>query len=651
MWRDTASLGLRLAIVLILLATVFAGVVYLTDLDMRTMERAVAVSVNVQVAQRDARTAAWADEVRRDAARQLAAPFLWNIETLAGVDEGTAAYRSLQRRMWQFVYGRDEQPAIETPPVGPLESVVIVDLDHRIVVASDVMQAGLTYTDLDTITVFNKALQAPQVTRERRPDGREVSILTVAVPNAQGQPIGFVRMRYAGGGLVAPETPPPVSVRAQPRYWGPVLAGILALLGVGFGAFAVYHVANLTRRLKGIAQGGDRSAAAGAPSFAGSASAALSMIEERIEVLEDALGRDEPLAGTLGAALQEGMVLLDADGTPIVANGQARRLLGLAANDLAASFFALAAANTDLSDLVDAGLRGKEAVRDRRLDLVRSDGTTAHAHLTTYLLHEDGATTGIVLLVRDSASIETLGRNLREASRLQSIVRLSGSVAHEVKNPLGAIGIHLEHLRRTLQKSERPDPASEERVQIIRDEIGRLREVLEEWLRLTSPDDRVPAAMPVGEIVSSVARLLRVEARHQQVELAIVLERDPGVTTLPAPRLRQVLLNLCLNALQAMPDGGRLVISAAERGGNAVLEIEDSGAGIPEDVRGRVFDVHFTTRAEGSGLGLAICRRLVEESGGTITFTSEVGRGTTFRIELPLAASASTAERKRAAGA
>ncbi|MEN6524900.1 MAG: ATP-binding protein, partial [Candidatus Polarisedimenticolia bacterium] len=148
-----------------------------------------------------------------------------------------------------------------------------------------------------------------------------------------------------------------------------------------------------------------------------------------------------------------------------------------------------------------------------------------------------------------------------------------------------------------------------------------------------------PARAPVSEVLAGVARLLRVEARHRDVELVVDCAPGEAAAGLAAPRLKQVLLNLCLNALQAMPRGGRLTLRARVQGDAASIEVEDTGAGIAPDVLPRIFEMHFTTRAEGSGLGLAICRRLVEEVGGVIDVSTRVGRGTTFRILLPLASS------------
>jgi signal transduction histidine kinase len=172
-------------------------------------------------------------------------------------------------------------------------------------------------------------------------------------------------------------------------------------------------------------------------------------------------------------------------------------------------------------------------------------------------------------------------------------------------------------------------------LRVLHEEITRLNEILEEWLALTAPEERAAGNAEVADVADSVARLLKVEARHRHVELSVERDPDPGRASISTARLRQVLLNLALNGLQAMPEGGRLVLRAKGMGDRVVLEVEDTGSGIPEEVRDRIFDFHFTTRDEGSGLGLAICRRIVEEAGGSISFLSRVGTGTVFTVTLP----------------
>ncbi len=648
MWvsSDKPRLGVRLGIVLALLTIVFGVVVYLAQLDAERMAAVVQADLDRQNRERSAALNRWYQRISEEHARELAAPFLWDTATLEGVEEGTPAHDRLQRRMWQFVYGRDEQPRWEDAPVGPLESVVIIGLDHRIIAASDPMVVDQRYIDPEEIARLDRALEAPQldVVGTRPRDGQPVHELTVAVPNAEGRPIGFVRMRYVGGELTSVPALPRVQVSATPRLWGPLLAGVLALLGVGFGAMATIQVINLTRRLEAMAEG-QRVGPGRGPG-----ERALSIIEQKLESLSSTVRRDDVLVSSLTEALREGVVLIDPERRTVVANRLARELLGLPAGqdaDPAPAFRTLLEDCPELAAIVEGGLARREALREQPLLLRRGDATI-DLRVTSYVLEGAERPAGLMLLLKDERSIRTLERNLRQASRFETIVQLTGSVAHEVKNPLGAIEIHLEHLRRRLAREAGGDPQNTERVGVIREEIARLREILEEWLRFTSPDERARGPAEVRDVVRSVARLLRVEARHQGVELVVDEAGAEARVGMPPERLRQVLLNLAINALQAMPDGGRLVLRSEQAGSLVMLEVEDSGPGIPEPIRDQVFDMHFTTRPDGSGLGLPICRRIVDEAGGHLTFVSSPGKGTTFRVVLPLASLAARREAPRA---
>ncbi|MBP7148946.1 MAG: hypothetical protein KBD01_15555 [Acidobacteria bacterium] len=623
------SLGMRLIAVLAALTALFAVVLYLSYTDADRMKNGIKGELRRQTAEYSAQLTGWYDELLRQHARELAAPFLWDVESLDNVPEGSPEFRRLQRRMYQFVYGQPELPprVLDLKPVGPLESVLIVDREHRIVAASDPLVVDQRFVAPEEIAVLDAARTRPQLRRlDTRDDGRSVTELSVGVPNSRGQVIGVVRLRFVGGSMTPVPPLPTIEVSARPRLWGPLLAGLVALLGVGFGALATGQVISLARRIRAMAQG------VRLPPARGPGEAELSVIEEKLDMLSSAVRREEWMVSSLSEALQEGVVLLDASGQLVLANGLASRLLQLDSEDkpaLADAFAGVVGSNAGLAAVIEDGLARHTAVRERPLAL-KINGQDVGAQVTSYVLQERERAVGMVLVMKDRASIEALERNLREASRLEAIARLTGSVAHEVKNPLGAIGIHLE-----LSRRQDKDPATEERVKVIREEIQRLREILEEWLRLTGPEERVHDHAQVDEVLGSVARLLRVEARHQGVELSVDRDEPLGRVNMPTAHLRQTLLNLALNALQAMPDGGKLTFRGRAQGPRVLLEVIDTGSGIPEEIRTRIFDIRFTTRPGGSGLGLAICSRLVEEAGGRLSFASEVGVGTTFLVDLP----------------
>lgn len=643
MSRDGIQFAVRLCLVVGLLCVTFGAGVYLTVLDARMMIKGVEGELRAKNLDFEHKLDTWYQAVLNEHARQLAAPFLWNMDTLEGLDEGTPAFERLQKRMWQFVYGSEKEPAWASSPVGPLESVLVIDKNHRIVAASDPMVVDGRFTDPEEIARLEMALYQPLLRRieGERADGRSVVQLSLAVPNAQGEPIGVVRLRYVGGEIARPPAAPELAVNARPRLWGPILAGLGAVVGMGFGIWATSRILLLNRRLRAVA------ADERFPGASAQEREPLSVIEERLETLTDAVKREDLMVASLSEALREGVLLLDPNGRPVVANRQARTLLGLPDGlqpvEEHEQLSAIVSANEGLGDLIESGIHQGEAVREKPVEIQVPGHDPIAGQVTSYVLRERERTAGLMLVIKDRASIESLEQTLRRASRLQTIARLTGSIAHEIKNPLGAVGIHIENLGRRLKKlGASEDERLGERVQTIRDEVSRLREILEEWLGLTAPEERSQPRAPSRAVLESVGRLLRVEARHQGVELIVESEGDPGTVTMSSARLQQVLLNLALNALQAMPDGGRLRLHLRQEGARAVYSVEDTGQGIPDELQEKVFDFHFTTRSEGSGLGLSICRMLVGEAGGLLDFESVPGEGTTFRVQLPVVAASAT---------
>ncbi len=633
--RERLSLAVWLALALFVLSLLYAGVVYVSWRDAKSVARQAQEDVDREAANYRGQLEFWHAQTLREQSRQMAAPFLWGFDTLEGVSEGTAEFNRLQRRMCQYVYGRDEPPLLATKPVGPLEAVVIVDRQHRIVASSDPMEVDKRYTDPDEIAALDAAIDSPRIRRApgpKREDGREVLELLTGVPNGRGEIIGVVRMRFVGGMISSLPVLPRFEVATEPSFAGPALAGLLALLGVAFGTVAIFQVRRLTRSIEAMAEGMPL------PPTRGPGARALSVIEGRLGILSDTVRRDDLMVASLSEALEEGVVLLDKSGRAVIANRLARDLLAFGdahGADLQSRLLEVRNGCPEFDGVIVEGLDRGLAVRDKTVELRLPGREVQPLQVNSYVLHDGRRATGLMLVLKDRRRIEGLEKNLREASSLAAIARLTGSFAHEVRNPLGAIGVNLDLVRRRMVRDSGPDPAAEERVRGIQEEIDRLKEILEEWLRLTGPEERSAPYADVGDIVDSVARLLRVEARHQGVQLSVERDADPGRVLMSTARLRQVLLNLALNALQAMPGGGRLVLRAKEIGESVALEVEDSGSGIPEELREKIFDFHFTTRSDGSGLGLPICRRLVEQAGGTMSFLSRVGSGTTFTVMLP----------------
>jgi signal transduction histidine kinase len=278
--------------------------------------------------------------------------------------------------------------------------------------------------------------------------------------------------------------------------------------------------------------------------------------------------------------------------------------------------------------------------------------------LTHPVQDASGALVGIMLIVRNLEYLSQVQSTLRYSRKLAALGRLSAGVAHEVKNPLNAMMIHLELLRQQFQPSEfirrgasggtatavaaaavpavgTADALSH--VDIIAAEIRRLDEVVQGFIKFTRPEDLKLQSVVLGDLFGEVVPILQPEADRAGVQVSVACDGAPPVNGDPA-MLRQAFLNLGLNAFQAMPAGGMLRIQCeASRGRRVRVMFTDTGAGIKPEHLKRIFDLYFTTKEKGSGIGLSMVYRTVQMHDGEIEVESTPGMGTTFRLLLPQA--------------
>jgi signal transduction histidine kinase len=266
-----------------------------------------------------------------------------------------------------------------------------------------------------------------------------------------------------------------------------------------------------------------------------------------------------------------------------------------------------------------------------------------------------GGLVGIMLIVQNLEYLSQMQSTVRYSRKLAALGRLSAGVAHEVKNPLNSMMIHLELLRQKFaapvpvgRRSGRMLPAvtedapvnaaeALEHVDVIANEIRRLDQVVQGFLKFSRPEDLTLQPVQIAALFDEVVPIVKPEADRVGVQLDIECGNVPDVNGDPA-MLRQAFLNLALNACQAMPDGGVLRIRCeTARGRRVSTIISDTGVGIqPADLE-RVFDLYFTTKASGSGIGLSMVYRTVQMHDGEIEVQSTPGKGTTFRVLLPQA--------------
>ena len=273
----------------------------------------------------------------------------------------------------------------------------------------------------------------------------------------------------------------------------------------------------------------------------------------------------------------------------------------------------------DLVDRLEAGTDGAGGVR---LRLGGGDVAALDRELQDVVHRIEG------LMGR----LQAQQRDVLRAEQLAAVGQLAAGVAHEVRNPLTGMKLLVEAALRP----QRPRPLTEEDLRIIHGEIARLEEIVQHFLDFARPQPLRPVRVDLRDEAVKAAELTKARARQQGVEVVVEAPEEPLPVQLDAGQFQTVVVNLLLNALDAMPHGGRVTLGLSGEGGKARLSVRDSGPGVAAEVLPRLFTSFATTRPTGTGLGLSLARRIVSEHGGTIEGGNHPEGGACFVVTLPL---------------
>jgi signal transduction histidine kinase len=239
---------------------------------------------------------------------------------------------------------------------------------------------------------------------------------------------------------------------------------------------------------------------------------------------------------------------------------------------------------------------------------------------------------GFLVTIRDAEAKQSITRQLDVSQRLSALNRLTGGVAHEIKNPLNSIGLHLEILKERIAGS---DEVAEEELRILREETRRLDRVVKTFLDFTKPVELKLAPLDLFAVLSSLVQFMTPEAQQKNVKLSVECEAARVKIRGDADLLKQAFLNLLRNGMEAMPEGGPLEILIRREAAEIVVVVKDAGVGIPVESKAKIFQLYFTTKTQGSGIGLAVTYRVVQLHNGSIQFESQPQEGTSFELRFP----------------
>jgi two-component system cell cycle sensor histidine kinase/response regulator CckA len=386
----------------------------------------------------------------------------------------------------------------------------------------------------------------------------------------------------------------------------------------------------------------------------------LAMMTDRTRARhdEESLRKSEEKYRQIVETTTDGIIKLDGDSRIVFANRRFAEMLGYQPREMmgvSVFEFMIAAANVtaaDSSERRKIGLKGSFDTSFRH-----KDGTEVSVNIAgSPLIDTEGEHIGTLGVVRDVTERRKMQSQLMVSDRMASVGTLAAGVAHEINNPLAAVIANLDYVSDSLGRMVGGDAAerSEGRsdawiVEEIKSPIDDAREAAQRVRFIVrdlkifsrSPSDEPRGAVDVKPIMESSLRMAWNEIRHR-ARLVTNYGPVPGVNANEA-RLGQVFLNLVVNAAQAMQEGraeyNEICVATRLEDERVIIEVSDTGAGIPPEIVGRIFDAFFTTKAVGvgTGLGLAICHRIVTDMGGELTVDSVLGKGTTFRVSLPIA--------------
>jgi PAS domain S-box-containing protein len=378
--------------------------------------------------------------------------------------------------------------------------------------------------------------------------------------------------------------------------------------------------------VKGLAAGTDE---------LGQVSRKITQVGQQLRGVHEIFSTMRENMNSVMAGLEDGLLLFTRDARAVMVSPAAEKFLGAPAGQfLGRRVTEIFPPGHPLSEvlLIDGDQLSEVAAET---ELETSEGAR-RVSVSVQAIQEDGERMGALVTLRDLDSLESINTQLQVSERLAALGRITAGVAHEVKNPLNSMRLWLENLRESLPEEQ--DGATRQAVRVLDKEIDRLDAVVKRFLDFTRPMDVRLEATQLADLLKEVLQIAQPQLKKSNIQLAQLLPIDVPEVYVDRALLKQAVLNLVLNAAEAMPTGGQLRLVLSRRGEMAEITVGDTGKGIPLENRQKIFQLFFTTRPGGSGIGLASTFRIVQLLNGSIDFTSEVGRGTTFRIELPLAA-------------
>jgi PAS domain S-box-containing protein len=354
-------------------------------------------------------------------------------------------------------------------------------------------------------------------------------------------------------------------------------------------------------------------------------------------------------------SITEGILVCDTDHNLALANKGALRMLPLSLDEQGRQRLWQAVRDEKIRDFFELTLNAGDRVEDREFD-VEIKGASRLLSISVLPLVKDRQVTGSLVYIEDITEKRSREAQLRRAETLASLTTLAAGVAHEIKNPLGSLSIHIQLIQKAMEANKElyyssrsgeeggageDDPGSyfsrmDKYLGVVNEEIDRLNRIVVDFLFAVRPMNMDFREGNINVLIEELADFVRYELEEANINYVLDLEKELPRTGFDERYMKQALLNLIKNAQAAMDRGGTLTIKTEFKDGQIDILVADTGIGISDANLSKIFEPYFTTKETGSGLGLTLVFKIVREHRGDITVKSQEGKGTRFKITLPI---------------
>jgi signal transduction histidine kinase len=355
-------------------------------------------------------------------------------------------------------------------------------------------------------------------------------------------------------------------------------------------------------------------------------------VSQRRELLISAVEQIN-LLGNVADSIDVGILVSDVNNKLVMVNKYAYMLLPI--NYTEGIHICSAIGDERIKEFISETLKNRDRVMDREIDIIFK-GRNLLLSINVLPLVQEKRVTGSLIYIEDITEKRKVEVKLRRAENLASLTTLAAGVAHEIKNPLGSISIHIQLLQKALSKIKQPDKKIDKYLDVIKEEMDRLNRIVVDFLFAVRPMTLELREGDINSLISQVMEFVKFEMKQSKINCHLELDESLPKILIDERHMKQALLNLVKNSQTAMPKGGNFTIVTHYIDNEIRISIQDTGIGINRENFTKIFEPYFTTTETGTGLGLTQVYKIIKEHHGEITVESKPKKGTEFKITLPV---------------